>query len=416
LFWLKKLLSFVFSKESLFVLFLYAGFFKSAVPFPVDLTVVFLLLSFLLAIKELMNKSVFTRGVGEALTLFSLFTIVILISTFYTPSYGGFEKAIHFTIITGWSFIGPLFIINSKESLHRFFTSLFAVGVVTSLFALKEFLTNDNAFFIMVFGSDYLALGRVVGSASLIILVTLMIQKVPAIKKVMLLSVIFLMIFVMVLSGGRAPIFFLLLVVFIYSLFQLKINFKTGVIRYRKSFIYFLFFIMAGVTFFLKSNVAAFETLKTRIGHAFTQGGGESIAGRTDRFETALDMIAEKPFFGYGIDAFSHVYGSGKTDWPHNIFLEIASELGLFGLILFLSMLLLAGFRFFETAFLYSTGEFPLVLKWQLLLLFFYSFINANVSGTIIGNRILFTFIAIFFISNRLFSSHNKIEYLKKSA
>lgn len=79
-------------------------------------------------------------------------------------------------------------------------------------------------------------------------------------------------------------------------------------------------------------------------------------------------------------------------------------------------MLFLSFFRFFKTAFYKSEDEISVVLKCQLFLLFLYSFINANVSGTIIGNRVMFTFIAILFISSRFFKTHNKTNYTEKSA
>jgi exopolysaccharide production protein ExoQ len=74
-------------------------------------------------------------------------------------------------------------------------------------------------------------------------------------------------------------------------------------------------------------------------------GRDPSLSGRTDLWIGALDKIADRPWLGYGFQAFWHEDGGGADIWKivayrpphsHNGYLNMALDLGLVGLILFL--------------------------------------------------------------------------------
>jgi O-antigen ligase len=60
-----------------------------------------------------------------------------------------------------------------------------------------------------------------------------------------------------------------------------------------------------------------------------------SVIGRLDLYSTAWQLFKSKPLFGIGTGGFR----LGEHQYPHNIFLEIAAENGLFGLIIFFGFL-----------------------------------------------------------------------------
>lgn len=82
---------------------------------------------------------------------------------------------------------------------------------------------------------------------------------------------------------------------------------------------------------------------------------------RWEGMRSQLQVVYRRPFFGYGLGTSAeanHHYSlsgpyAGKTMPAHNIYLEVAQELGLFGLIIFLGFLyrLLQGFLAFSTRF-----------------------------------------------------------------
>jgi len=73
----------------------------------------------------------------------------------------------------------------------------------------------------------------------------------------------------------------------------------------------------------------------------------ESVNIRFDLWTAAASMIADYPVFGVGIGNFPYAYGStyrakGSADlyWaPHNVFIQIASEMGLVGFSIYLAFL-----------------------------------------------------------------------------
>jgi O-antigen ligase len=291
-------------------------------------------------------------------------------------------------VIAGWSFVGAVLIIKDKESLKRFFLGLIILGLISTLFAIREYFSpNRPVGSVMVFGSDYLALGRIVSTSAIVLICSLVLKRMRFMTRMIGYVVFFSMLLAIVLSGARGPLLFLVLFIFLFIF---------GVFRFSKGYLFFFSMILIAIIFILnQKDLSVFDTLAVRISHAVNeQGGGDSIAGRVDRFDTAFNMISNRPLTGYGIDGFTQIYNDGRLEYPHNIFLEIASELGLVGIFLFAILVFVALFRYFTQLNKIQNGE-EKILAWTLFLLFLYYFANANVSGSLLGNRVLFTLIAL---------------------
>jgi putative inorganic carbon (HCO3(-)) transporter len=92
-----------------------------------------------------------------------------------------------------------------------------------------------------------------------------------------------------------------------------------------------------------------YPRLYSKIYGRFTGPDGGSAKSRMPQFEVAFNIIKDNPFFGVGINNYSeimHRYDSteeglaGITRFPvHNIFLHIAAEIGIFGLFIFIWIL-----------------------------------------------------------------------------
>lgn len=402
---MKRIFKFIFSQEVIFVLFLYAGFFKEAVSFPIDLTVFLMVLSMLLAFVTLFKGQRLSKIQFEAIGVFSHLSLLVGISVLYSASPVAYDKGLRFMIIAGWSFIGAILIIKDKDSLKRFFKGFIGLGVVTTFFAIKEYMTGDRIGSVMVFGSDYLALGRVVGTSAIILFCNLVLKKMKFKTRLLGFVVLISMLVSMVVSGGRGPILFLLVTFAIFLLFNVRLT---------KGYL-FMLAALSGATFYLlKTSSDIFNTLLIRIGHALNRSDhGSSISGRIDRFDTAFEMINNKPIFGYGIDGFTKVYNSRPNEYPHNIFLEITSELGFIGLIIFSSILFLMSFRFWNHYRFVKYGENK-ILAWICISLFLYHFLNANVSGSLLGNRVMFTFVALLWIFKKIIPKNTNEEGVPK--
>lgn len=94
-------------------------------------------------------------------------------------------------------------------------------------------------------------------------------------------------------------------------------------------------------------------------------------------------------------------YDASRGLYPHNIFLEITSELGFLGLFSFTFILLdsiMVAFRNIRNA--KSKNDFYLTLA--LLMNLIFMLINSSVSGDINDNRLLFTFLGLVYAYRRI--------------
>ena len=107
---------------------------------------------------------------------------------------------------------------------------------------------------------------------------------------------------------------------------------------------------------------AASPTMRGRIDTAVAEVRNPTIAPenamgtRMVFYETSVDLIKERPWFGYGSAGFGKIFSSTVkeryTDWraipstdPHNIYLLIATEHGLVGLAVFIGFLVVTLWR-----------------------------------------------------------------------
>jgi O-antigen ligase len=124
---------------------------------------------------------------------------------------------------------------------------------------------------------------------------------------------------------------------------------------------------------------------------------GDSAAVRLDFYTAAVHLWATSPVFGHGIGSWPVLAGYGdQRAYPHNILLEIAVELGLVGLVLFVGLLAFA---------LRALGPWHLVrqdpIRVLILMLFASMFINALVSGDLSYNRPLFAVLGLMAVAGK---------------
>lgn len=410
----------IFCGEVIFAAFILAGNFKSAltfIPSSIDITVLFLLLSMLIGIKRLYIKSTLLKGSLEAIILYSIFSVLLLGSLLYTlGNIYAFDKAFRFLIITGWSYLGVFFLLRSDVSIKKFLNSIVSIAVIMSGFALYQFFTSSGLNFVKVLGSGYLALGRTLGISILITVILYFINENKKIKSLFIILIILQMIIALLLSGGRTPFIALLIVFTLYLTFSFKTSFKKIFLRKGTKKIVFFIALIIPIIFIL-ANLGTFDVMIVRLTELINDsGGGTSANARWIRYETAIDMCAESPILGKGIGSFPIFYsGTDIRDYPHNIFLEITSELGILGLIAFLlivSFCLYCGFILYKRKFKIIDS-----LQMTLILVFLYLIINANISGDLNDNRLMFTFISLLSISpyiERKVGDKNENLYINK--
>jgi O-antigen ligase len=116
---------------------------------------------------------------------------------------------------------------------------------------------------------------------------------------------------------------------------------------------------------------------------------GDSANVRLQMYGDAMDIWAQHPLFGAGIGAWPVLAGWGDHRmYPHNMILEVLSEFGLTGFLLWVAPFLYALWRFCQ-------DSDPRHNPWALLVLMLLTnaFINAMVTGDLTDNRVLFAFL-----------------------
>src|SRR4030066_74592 len=339
-----------FSEVS-FALFLLAGFYKGDprlefLPQFLDLTVLFGLLSVAGIFYALIKK-------GESLSFppknifltYGLLVFMGLISLTYTsaPTYGT-EKFLRFVTITSLAFLSPFTLFKTAESIKRFF-------------------------------------------------------------------VIFPLLFGIYISGGRAPALALsitlvvtMVLVFLASFGRQHRASQALVKRDFKIIGSILLIIFLGV-----SLLAYFSDYFSTFIHRtilLIERSEESSPERVDMYTQALRTFLSFPYFlsGTGIGGFIVSY-AGFDDkrgiYPHNIFLEMASELGvlgLFAIFLLIFWSLKDGFSLFKR----NQDSNSTYLSLTLLALFIFLLLNSLVSGDINDNRILFASMALIQVGKKI--------------
>lgn len=108
---------------------------------------------------------------------------------------------------------------------------------------------------------------------------------------------------------------------------------------------------------------------------------GEAGSGRPELFRAGFELASRYPL-GVGFGGF----GPDSGLYPHNIFVEVAAEMGLLAVLAFVALLYLA-FRQLARA---QSSEATLIIG-----LLIYAIINASVSSNLTGNRTVFGLVAI---------------------
>ncbi|MDN4861152.1 O-antigen ligase family protein [Priestia aryabhattai] len=389
-----KVMKLICSNESIFVLFLYSGYYKDALYFlPIDPTILFLVLSVIFAFIRTMREKRIPKSFIRSLLCFLLFCLVLLNGLWYSESsvYGA-DKSLRFLIITGWSFLGIMLICRDTVSLSRFFKAnlLFAlimtIGVVYTYFTQTIFVSYTT--FTQMWGANYLAIGRTMGVAILIIISCVLYNKLLS-KSLLLLLLPY--IFALLIAGGRMPVLSVVLCLIGLTFYTFRF-FKRDIRMHKGTmwlFITLIFLVLAIFTIELKTSY--FQQTFSRMDLLVQSDKGSSVMGREERFGTAVKMIKDSFIIGEGTGSFPIYYeNQDQKNYPHNMILEVFSELGIIGIIA-LSILFINGIKQFNK----KQNPYHLTI----VLCFVYLFLNANVSGDLNDNRAMFTFLGLLSIS-----------------
>ncbi len=408
--------------EISFALFLNAGVYKvdprlSFLTDILDLTVLFCLLTITGIIFRIVTKKIkFIMPPKEIFIPFVIIAVMGIFSLTYTlaPIYGA-DKLLRFLILTSMAMFLPFYLFQDTSSIGRFFTLYTLVALLMIFDVMIGGITPGQWEWHSAFGSNYLAMAFTTGYASIVVLFYFMLNSEYKLKSFLYLCLLMLLMLGSFISGGRGPVIALFISIIAISCYLLLLFGRDLLFfKIKKSFLKLLFlvifpiFISIGILAF---NSEYFTTFLTRI-EAFQSSEGFLETGRQVRYHDAIDIMLSFPegITGVGTGGFSvyHAeFDDKRGDYPHNIFLEIGSELGIIGFLAIIFMVC----RSFQVSFhsLKTAISNRSYIGMTLFALLVYTIMNASISGDINDNRSLFTVIGLIFAYRNVQVFRNKL-------
>ncbi|OMP66631.1 O-antigen ligase family protein [Domibacillus epiphyticus] len=388
-----KYFKWIISGEFLFALFLSAGTFKTVIPIHfIDITLLLLLITVLIAIKRIITKNFkFYKVSIVPIFVFVFLVMIAVCSMYYSPSgLYAIDKILRLSVITSWCFIGPFFLFKNNDSIKKFLLALILLALVMAFDIITGPTTSGD--FKGSLGSSYLVLAQINTMGLLILLGIFIFSKKEKVIKILLITLMVIVTIPIIQSGARGPvlILFVIMTILFFSMFKFR---KQEVLISKKivPMVLILTIFLFSVLYLIQQGYA--ETLLYRLEVIVNQdGGGESVNGRTDRISVAITMAKESFLLGKGIGSFPIYYnGLDIDDYPHNTYLEFLSELGMIGLILFIIINIISvrnGYKDYKKNGLNNINA-------PIFLVSIFWFFNSNISGSINGDKFFFAFLAI---------------------
>ena len=340
------ILRFLFRRpEIAFALFLFSYVIEGGelIPGPLDLTAIFLLLSLAgFFLPAVIGKPLHFSHKSSDFWLF-IFLIVLFGGTYLAPDLqGGIMKSILFAAAVALPYLIVRLSFKTYDQIRVFlFTILgLATGIVVILVAISFSPTYVGGR-LQFFEANPIPTGTLsaVGLVMAVIGLTSDLLRKSGKSKAFCLAAIPLCLYGTFLSGVRGPLIAAITGLAFYLLILLgqrpRVLAGAGVIAILLLTIFNMWYPYVVRTV---PNVGGYRL------QAITQG--LSTQRRLERYQAAITLFAQRPLLGGGTDGFAQRTG---LEYPHNTFLEIASETGLIGLIVFVCFLgsvVWSGFRY----------------------------------------------------------------------
>lgn len=312
-----------------------------------------------------------------------LIGVVMLIGSLYSPLPSqGLAKTGKYLATNLFVFLATTLFIDDLNRVKEILKIVAFLGFATatiSIVYLAHTGMGDVSRFALP-SQNPIWFAREQGIALLATLFLIEISRKTAVRLIYL-SFALAMLFLIYMAGSRGP-FLALLVSLLLYFFLLR---RTNLGRVKKSAFVLLTLLL--LRFLVAVGPADIYTRLTQLFSRFDL----TTFYRLRAYETAKNLFLENPLKGVGTAGFARFDPLG---YPHNIFLELASEVGLWGVASFAGLVLLAGYfvirllRNRESTLLESS------LSRTLFTIFAFALINAQVSGSINANQQLWFAIA----------------------
>jgi O-antigen ligase len=285
---------------------------------PIDVTVLLVLIVLAGIVVKNGNDLVRLRlSLPKPFLFYIPFFGLMILSLSYTPNFSaGLEKAARFLVFSGTVIFAPFFIVKTPASLRRLFLTLVVLGLIVTV---DSFSSLGGKARLVSTGGDTIQLGHDAAVAILIIWYLLLPGK-SFIWRVGLYGLITALIVGVIGSGSRGPVVALVGGL----LFSMFIHHKLGM-RMMSLLRDSALLIIVGVA--IIPIVGIPQSSYDYLGRLGDPNMHHMLGPREALMEHAWRLTMAYPLTGVGIGGYPTLF-RGIGAWPHNIILEISSELG----------------------------------------------------------------------------------------
>ena len=272
------------------------------------------------------------------------FLVVMIWSLLWTPDLQyGLLKSLEFVFLTSLACFAPFFLFREEKVFNRFIMTLVVISAFLSVFVFiakpYSFLEADieAVKFDTVLGGNYILMQYVTGMASLGIIYHLFYKENSRIVRTIYFVLTLIFLATLMYSSGKSSIIsFFLTVLF---MFFMSVKRNGAVLSFKRKYFRIGFIVLLVGAVFMMSIGWVFVTRTKALSTPDYYGRVERLSNA----KIALDLFLENPLRGVGIGGFNmysiQMEDIEKFKYPHNILLEVMSELGMVGLALFLFIL-----------------------------------------------------------------------------
>jgi len=341
------ILYFLFRKpEITFALFLFSYVIEGGdlIPGPIDLTPILLFISFAgFFLPAIMRKTIQYSSKRSDIWLL-IFLFVLFGGSYFAPDLqSGIKKAILFAVAVVLPYMIVRFFFKTYKQIKVFLFTILVLA--TGIAVILIFISFSPIYYggrLQLFEANPIATATLLAVGLIIAVIGLnsnLFSKTIQ-GKAICIAIIPLCLYGMFLSGVRGP---LISVIIGLAFYLLIMYIRQPMIWTRMAVIVVLLLMTFNVWYpYIASKV---PNIRAYSPEALIQG--KSVKERLERYQGAIKLFAQRPLLGGGTNSYEQ--RTKLDEYPHNIFLEIVSENGLIGLLVFLGFLgsvVWAGFRY----------------------------------------------------------------------
>jgi O-antigen ligase len=302
--------------EVAFVLFLSAGWFKADPRLSflqsLDLTLVFAVCVAIAIIKRQLKG--YPLQLPRSFLLYLPLIFLMLGSLFYTPDFAaGADKAGRFLFLTGLAIVAPFAVLDSPAKLDRFFLTFPVIGVLMSINSFSMLGGHER---LVAPSGENTQLGEA-AALGIVSIWFLLLPRQPFHWRVLSYGAVLVLIVALIGSGSRGPTVGLVCCILVSFILYKRLLLDVALIT------------SSCVLVLPRVHIPDFsyKYLGTLIRYV---GDTDSLLSmRKDLMQLGWQLTLQHPWLGVGIAGYPFYSPlPNRWNWPHNLLLELGSELG----------------------------------------------------------------------------------------